>query len=376
MDPGLLHLVAEIIQKSDRQTPADVVLRQTIKTDRSLDSEARTEVANAVFVFFRWFGWLKPGNAKVEQIEKALALAARFARDPDSFSDQELVRNAVPAWVNEELQVSPAWARVLQSPPKLWLRARSGQGRALAAKLGHCDMFGPQRLTDALEYFGREDLFRTPEFHAGEFELQDITSQAVGWVCDPKPGETWWDACAGEGGKTLHLSDLMQNRGLIWATDRVGWRLQNLKRRAGRAKVFNYRAAVWDGAAKLPTKTKFDGVLVDAPCSGIGTWHRNPHARWTTSIEDVRELGAVQSELLAHASGAVKPGGRLIYSVCTLSRCETLKVADAFDRQCPEFTRLLIANPLERQSAARHIQYRPQDFGGNGMFIAAWERKS
>ncbi|MGC8000561.1 hypothetical protein ACP3XN_24520, partial [Salmonella enterica] len=82
----------------------------------------------------------------------------------------------------------------------------------------------------------------------------------------------------------------MENSGLIWASDRAAWRLQKLKRRTARAKVFNYRVAMWDGGVKLPTKTKFDGVLVDAPCSGLGTWQRNPHARWTTTPGDVAEL--------------------------------------------------------------------------------------
>src|SRR6185503_9755757 len=132
-----------------------------------------------------------------------------------------------------------------------------------------------------------------------------------------------WDACAGGGGKTLHLSDLMENRGLIWASDREEWRLKKLKQRAARAKAFNYRAALWDGGAKLPTKTKFDGVLVDAPCGGIGTWQRNPHARWTTTAEDVEELSEVQGLLLANVAPSVKPGGKLIYSVCTLTRSET-----------------------------------------------------
>src|SRR5436305_4189145 len=85
-------------------------------------------------------------------------------------------------------------------------------------------------LANILRYDGEEDLFRTPEFHAGEFEIQDICSQLVGLLCAPKPGETWWDACAGEGGKTLHLSDLMENKGLIWACDRAEWRLQKLLR--------------------------------------------------------------------------------------------------------------------------------------------------
>ncbi len=166
----------------------------------------------------------------------------------------------------------------------------------LAEELGDCRVFGEGRLADTLEYRGRSDLFRTRHFHAGEFEVQDLNSQAVGLICGPQPGETWWDACAGEGGKTLHLSDLMENRGLIWASDRAAWRLAKLKRRAARAGVFNYRAVTWDGGPRLPTKTKFDGVLVDAPCSGIGTWHRNPHARWTTTAEDVKELSEVQQQ--------------------------------------------------------------------------------
>src|SRR6185295_12507460 len=139
---------------------------------------------------------------------------------------------------------------------------------AVAQRLGNCKRFGSGALADTLEYNGNNDLFRTPEFHEGEFELQDISSQAVGLICNPKPGETWWDACAGEGGKLLHLSGLMENKGLIWASDRAAWRLQKLKRRTARAKVFNYRSAPWNGEAKLPTKTKFDGVLLDAPCSG------------------------------------------------------------------------------------------------------------
>jgi 16S rRNA (cytosine967-C5)-methyltransferase len=224
-------------------------------------------------------------------------------------------------------------------------------------------------LADAILYKGEEDLFRRPEFHAGEFEIQDIASQAVGWLCAPQPGETWWDACAGEGGKTLHLSALMENRGLIWASDRAEWRLKNLKRRAARAQVFNFRAASWDGGSKLPTKTKFDGVLVDAPCSGVGTWQRNPHARWTTTLPDVRELAAVQKRLLANVAGSVKPGGKLIYAVCTLTRAETTEVAADFSGRFPNFEPL----PLWESGATRFIW--PQDLGGNGMFIAGWRRR-
>ena len=226
---------------------------------------------------------------------------------------------------------------------------------------------------------GEMDLFKTPEFHAGEFEIQDIASQMVGLLCDPKPGETWWDTCAGEGGKTLHLSDLMQNKGLIWASDRAEWRLTKLKRRTGRAMAFNYRSVFWDGGVKLPTKTKFDGVLVDAPCSGIGTWQRNPQARWTTTLDDVRELSEIQKKLLMHVAPSVKPGGKLIFSVCTLTRAETVDVVEVFNAKfAAEFEPMSLPAISEDQrlvTSSPTITIWPQDLGGNGMFIAGWRRK-
>jgi len=228
-------------------------------------------------------------------------------------------------------------------------------------------------------YHGEQDLFRTREFQAGEFEIQDISSQAVGLLCAPQPGETWWDACAGEGGKTLHLSDLMENQGLLWATDRSMQRLQILKRRAARARCFNYRSAPWDGTARLPTKTKFDGVLVDAPCSGIGTWQRNPHARWTVSPADVRELAEVQKKLLAHVAAAVKPGGKLIYAACTLTRAETVEVADWFNQQAGDFEPMHLPRLWTRDQgrpASATATIWPQESEGNGMFVAGWRLRT
>jgi 16S rRNA (cytosine967-C5)-methyltransferase len=207
--------------------------------------------------------------------------------------------------------------------------------------------------------------------------LQDISSQAVGLVCGPPPRQTSWDACAGEGGKLLDLSDLKRNQGLIWASDRAEWRLRRLKRRAARSKVFNYRTAIWDGGIKLPTKTKFDGVLVDAPCTGVGTWQRNPHARWTLLASDLDELKRVQSELLVNASKAVKTGGKLIYSVCSLARSETVAVVQAFLTSSSDFEPLAVTNPLNGTNVPDGIiSMRPQDYGGNGMFIACWIRRS
>jgi len=404
----LLHLriAAAVIGKSDYDNPADAVLRAELKNQRELSAESSRAISRAVFAYYRWCKWLRD-QPITDQLVQALDLQDRFeleysqpqnakAELPPPFTDAELAAKAVPSWAADEVAFSPEWLRALQLEPRPWLRARPGHGTELANKLRGCR---PARIVshhlrgqseddkvrglsegmfaDTLEYLGEQDLFRTPEFHAGEFEIQDISSQCVGWLCEPKPGETWWDACAGEGGKLLHLSDLMRNRGLIWASDRAEWRLKKLKRRTARAKVFNYRSVLWEGGPKLPTKTKFDGVLLDAPCTGLGTWQRNPQARWTVLPQDVRELSQLQSRLLAHAAPAVKPGGKLIYSVCTLTRAETIDVARSFENAFPQFQPLPLTNPfLPNAPASNHVWIWPQDDGGNGMFICAWRRAS
>ncbi len=369
-------LAVKIITAANRERPADAVMREEFRTQRDMMPSDIAAISQSVFNYFRWRGWLDLEIPLNEQIRKARELARNFAANPSAFAEVDLCERIAPEWVRGELEISPAWARAIQGEPKLWLRAQPGQGRTLAGKLGAAKSAG-EHFPDAVNYFGEEDLFQCDEFHAGEFEIQDLASQVVGWLCAPQPGETWWDTCAGEGGKTLHLSALMQNKGLIWASDRAEWRLKSLKRRAARAKVFNFRSVPWDGGVKPPTKTKFDGVLVDAPCSGVGTWQKNPHARWTTDLRDVQELCAIQKRLLAHAAPGVKPGGKLIYAVCTLTRSETTEVAADFNSKfAAEFEPLeLPGENYGRLPTTATLTIWPQDLGGNGMFIAGWRRK-
>lgn len=370
----VLDLAAAIIRKADREHPADALLRQTLRATPQLRREDAAQVSHAVFAYYRWFGWLDPRHPLTGQIKRALDLAANFAAEPESFRDETLVTRSVPAWTREVMPVTPAWVRAIQAEPRLWLRGRREHVAEVRRRL---DCAARSPLPEALLYLGTEDLFRTPEFHAGLFEIQDIASQVVGLLCNPKPGETWWDACAGEGGKTLHLSDLMQNRGLIWASDRTPWRLQRLKLRAARARCFNYRAVPWDGGETPPTRTRFDGVLVDAPCTGTGTWQRNPHARWTTTVQDVQELAAAQKRLLRHVAPSVKPGGRLLYAVCTLTRAETTDVVEAVSRELTDFDPLPLPDLLNPAGPAAPVRwFWPQDLGGGGMFVAAWRRRA
>ncbi len=374
-DSRIIKLASAVISKSSRECPADSMLRQELRREQRLPAEAASLLSRSVFSYFRWLGWLEKGQPLEEQITEALELADTFANQPGRFSDSELVARTVPGWVKSEVEITPEWARSLQTEPSLWLRARPGQGTAVAKELGQCETCRLGYCRDILRYFGTDDLFRSPAFHAGRFEIQDLSSQAVSFICDPRPGEVWWDACSGEGGKTLHLSDLMENKGLIWASDRAAWRLQKLKHRAARAGVFNYRSAIWNGSTRLPTKTRFDGVLVDAPCSGIGTWQRNPHARWTTTPQDVIELSLLQKRLISNAAAAVKTGGKIYYAVCTLARSETVEVAHEFETAHRDFTRLQIENPFEpEKNASKELWLWPQDHMSNGMYVAGWVR--
>jgi 16S rRNA (cytosine967-C5)-methyltransferase len=382
MSSPVLNQAARVLKLVQTGTPADQALRESLTQDRHFTAPVqRREVSRVVFAYFRWWRWLAPKDSLQKQLEAAQTLQQRFDKDPASFKPEGLAARAVPEWTKDEMDVPTAWLRQLQREPALWIRTRAAGAESIASRLGSCVPAAPAAFRlppSAFQYTGIKDLYRTPEFQGGEFEIQDLASQLVGHACAPQPGETWWDACAGEGGKTMHLADLMQNKGLLWASDRSARRLAKLKERAARAKVFNYRAAEWDGTAKLPTKTKFDGVLIDAPCSGVGTWQRNPHARWTTTVKDVTELAAVQARLLDSVAPALKAGGRLIYSVCTLTRAETTAVAGAFTAAHPEFEPVPVAGLVEPGpgSATPATKFLwPQDLNANGMFLAAWRKK-
>lgn len=379
LEQATLNQAAQVLAGLRPGERADTALRAYFATRRYLRPGARRALSRAVFAYFRWLRWLEDRAAPQARIAQAVALQERFDANPSAIKPQALVARAVPDWVREEMEVSPEHARQLQREPALWLRARPGTGAQLALQLGDCV---PSALApDALRYTGREDLFRTAAFHEGAFEIQDLASQLVSLACAPRSGETWWDACAGEGGKTLHLCDLMGNKGVVWATDRHDRRLEVLRRRAARAHLFNLRTALWDGSARPPTGTRFDGILVDAPCSGVGTWQRNPQARWTTLPEDVRELATTQLALLNHVAGSLRPGGRLVYAVCTLTRSETTGVAEAFSAAHPELHpepvgTPVAAGPTPTPVANNGLILWPHELEANGMFIAAWKRVS
>jgi 16S rRNA (cytosine967-C5)-methyltransferase len=391
MSTPLAQRAAHVIAQVSPDAPADFVLRREIGTDPDLDSVEKRALTGAVFAFFRWFAWLDATAPLPRRVLAALDLQKRFDADPAAIKPEALAALALPPWALASLDFpSPearlAYLRQLQRPPSLWIRPQREFAAAIARALRHTAPpdFGSSSLgfrptesnpaPTALRYTGPSDLFKAEEFKKGLFEIQDLASQLVGHACAPLPTETWWDACCGEGGKTLHLSDLMGNKGVIWATDRHTGRLATLRKRAGRAQAFNYRAVTWNGGPFLPTKTKFDGILVDAPCSGVGTWQRNPHARWTLTENDIRELSAIQLQLLENTHKALKPGGRLVYAVCTITRQETTEVVRAFSAAHPELEPVTLLG--QTTPTADGLFLWPHELDANGMFLAAWRRRA
>jgi 16S rRNA (cytosine967-C5)-methyltransferase len=426
-----LNRAVRILGLITPRDPVDVVLRRELTHRRDLSPGERRGIVKAIAAYFRWLGWLDAHDSPQRRVEAALALQARFDSNSAAVKPEALAARAVPEWLAAEMDAIPHdWLRQLQRDPPLWIRVRQRFIDSLPPALGDCvaasvagvgdpypSTIGPRPSpldicpSTAFRYTGAQDLFLTEPFQQGQFEIQDLASQLVVHACAPAAGETWWDACAGEGGKTLHLADLMQNKGLIWASDRSVRRIEVLKKRAARAEVFNYRAVPWDGGPQPPTKTRFAGVLVDAPCSGVGTWQRHPHARWTISPADIRELAGAQQQLLDHVAGSIKPGGRLVYSVCTLTRVETTDVVTQFSATHPEFAPVAVfpgtagrkseiggptptvgdalpqksdlhpltsdlCSPTSDRRPPTSVLLWPHELNSNGMFIATWRKQA
>jgi len=219
----------------------------------------------------------------------------------------------------------------------------------------------------------RENITQTKAFQDGLIEVQDEGSQLIVNVMDVQPGQAILDLCAGAGGKTLALAALLQNKGRVVATDTAGWRLKRTKERLKRAGAFNVELRELTGLQDKwlkRQKERFDRVLVDAPCSGSGTWRRNPDQKWNITSTDITELAALQNSLLDAAAPLVKPGGYLVYATCSLLCEENEDVAGAFLEKNPNFT--LVPCGLE---GTPFLSLSPLQNGTDGFFAAKFEKR-
>ncbi len=184
---------------------------------------------------------------------------------------------------------------------------------------------------DALKLKERGNVFTTDAFKNGLFEVQDAASQKVAEILDAKPGMRVIDACAGAGGKSLHIATMMENKGQLIAMDIYENKLNELKRRARRNDIFNIETRVIDSTKVIKKLIdKADKVLIDAPCSGLGVLKRNPDAKWKLQPEFLDKIRATQKELLDSYSRMVKPGGQLVYATCSILPSENELQVKAF----------------------------------------------
>jgi 16S rRNA (cytosine967-C5)-methyltransferase len=233
---------------------------------------------------------------------------------------------------------------------------------------------------------GKPALQKIDAFVRGDIEVQDEGSQLLALLVDAKRGEMVVDFCAGAGGKTLALGASMRSTGRLYAFDTSGHRLDALKPRMARSGLSNVHPAQIAHERDERVKRlsgKIDRVLVDAPCSGLGTLRRNPDLKWRQSPQAVVELQAKQTAILDSAARLVKSGGRLVYATCSLLRDENEVVAEAFAAAHPDFVKLpaeeaLLAAHVERAQELTHDGYLrlwPHRQATDGFFAALWQRR-
>lgn len=172
-------------------------------------------------------------------------------------------------------------------------------------------------------------------FEEGWWVLQDSSAQLVSHLLDPQRGETIIDACAAPGGKTTHIAELMGDQGIIWGCDRYASRLKKLTKNSQRLQLKSIKILVGDSRELSQFKNSADRVLLDAPCSGLGTLHKRPDLRWKQTPSKIKELTLLQSELLQETATWVKAGGILVYATCTLNYMENEAIIQTFLQQNP-----------------------------------------
>jgi 16S rRNA (cytosine967-C5)-methyltransferase len=210
----------------------------------------------------------------------------------------------------------------------------------------------------------------------GRIYLQDEASQLVAHVLDAQAGERVLDVCAAPGSKTTHLASISPEAGLIVACDLYEQRLRTVLESEKRAGMERICALVHDATAALPFASEsFDRVLVDAPCTGTGTLRRNPEIRWRISDHDILDLAARQKLILANAARALRSGGRIVYSTCSVEPEENEEVVKAFLQDHTDFKQVAVSVPGSLQSADGSARTWPHRDGVDGFFIAAFERQ-
>lgn len=276
--------------------------------------------------------WEEFDRLDPRQLEKNYEQVRSVRRIRESIPDwlDELGESELPAWWDKELHALNEEARVVLRVNTLKI-SREGLRQLLQEEEG-IDTELIEGCPDALFLRERQNIFTRQAFKDGLFEVQDAGSQRIAPYLEVKPGMRVIDACAGAGGKTLHLAALMQNKGRIIAMDTEAWKLDELKKRARRAGASDLIEARLIDSSKAIKRLEgsADRVLLDVPCSGLGVLRRNPDAKWKLSPEYLDKVRALQQEILEQYSVMVKPGGLLVYATCSIFPSENEKQVEKF----------------------------------------------
>lgn len=261
------------------------------------------------------------------------------------------IKESIPDWLDEMGQKElgkrwPAEIHALNEQAKVVLRvntlkvSRAELQSQLKTELIESE--APDAFPDALILRERQNIFTRQQFRDGLFEVQDAGSQLIAPFLDPQPGMRVIDACAGAGGKTLHLAALMKDKGRIIAMDTESFKLDELKKRARRAGASNnIETRVIDSSKVIKRlENSADRVLLDVPCSGLGVLRRNPDAKWKLSPTFIEEVKVTQHQVLSQYSSMLKKGGLLVYSTCSILPAENEEQVQEFLKSHPQFEML------------------------------------
>lgn len=391
MTPGArvqaaIELLDEIIAAARKAgAAADTVIARYFKVRRYAGSKDRRSVRELVYRAIRRSGE-RPASGRAAMLGLAAddpALLGLFDGSPHAPAPARAEEDAAsastaPAWLVDRFDplIDGVEQRALLDRAPLDLRVNRLKGTREAARDGL-----PEAEPTPLSPIGLRlpEGFRVeehPHWRSGLVEIQDEGSQLLALACKAEPGMTVIDLCAGAGGKTLALAAEMANQGRIVASDIDRGRLSRLHPRAERAGAAIVETLLLDPGAELEAlaawKGQADLVLVDAPCSGTGTWRRNPETRWRLDSKRLAQLVNLQAHLLDVAAELVRPGGHLIYAVCSLLGEEGLGQAEAFMRRRSALVPEAVPMAAGRQSGLGRL-LTPGHDGTDGFFVARWQ---
>jgi 16S rRNA (cytosine967-C5)-methyltransferase len=339
---------------------ADKVIEKILKQNSKWGARDRRFIAETTYDIVRWYRFLITiTDAKENEYWKLVAAwcvlhdvelpawsefrdsnATEILQRAERFKKIRKIRESIPDWLDEraEKELGERWDEELQALNEaasvvlrvntLKISRKDLQQRLYDEKI---ETTAPGNFPDALILQERQNIFGTPAFKEGLFEVQDAASQLIAPYLAVEPGMRVIDACAGAGGKTLHLAALMHNKGRIIALDTEQWKLDELQKRGRRGGVSNLETRAIDSSKVIKRlENSADRLLLDVPCSGLGVLKRNPDAKWKLSPEFIQNVMDLQQHILEDYCTMLKPGGIMVYSTCSILPSENQQQVEKF----------------------------------------------